>query len=226
MFWHEQTETVTSPHLTSAATQRNLIGMIGIVDRFYSFFLFTQTINWLDIISVMEITCFFRGLSIWCYIKWADVFVVFCTKQILSSFPTGVERASPDSRRARWTDTRRCCLIGLHNCNMKTNSPNSPLLYLCLYTSIVLHWSPSQFSLESNTVYCWLTSETLCCFFSKSKLVMWTKDGSPINSVCRGFRELSPKGTLPPPSHHIKVLFLIEFSWNVFLFFCFKKLCQ
>lgn len=37
----------------------------------------------------MEIISFLRGVLIWCYLKWGDVFLAFCTKLILSSFSTG-----------------------------------------------------------------------------------------------------------------------------------------
>lgn len=35
------------------------------------------------------------------------------------------------------------------------------------------HWSQPQFSLESNTAYCWLTSETATGLASRGRLVMW-----------------------------------------------------
>lgn len=108
---------------------------------------------------------------------------------------------------------------GLHNCNMKTNSPYSPLLHLffsyphkhthyecvhactqalpCIDHPHSLAWKAIQFIADWQARHCVVV-------FSKSKLVMWTKDGSPINSVCRGFRELSPPHIRFPP-HHIKV---------------------
>lgn len=77
----------------------------------------TYSANWLEIISVMEITSCLRGLLIRCPRKWADVFIVFCTRQMLLSFFQPGPATSSDSGRARWIGTWRCGFKALHHCN-------------------------------------------------------------------------------------------------------------
>lgn len=104
------------------------------------------------------------GLLIWCYFKWGDVFTVLCSsQQIFSSFSTGFVCAYSDARKSEmnWNmenAVSRVCNIVKHKLHLKV--PLALILVGTWIQSFALNRLFSQFSLESNIVYCWLTRET------------------------------------------------------------------
>lgn len=109
----------------------------------------------------MEIISFLRGALIWCYLKWGDVFIAFCTKQILSSFSTGFLCLLSEGQQGElkhggavsWvciTVTHRlhlkvpCCVS---HCSSQTHAES-----VRTRTQALRQIDHSQFSLESNSL--------------------------------------------------------------------------